>query len=230
MPATRAILHVGTHKTGTTSIQSFVTDRHPDRFRAHGIEPYSGRHIPHNHVELHVAAMRPERMSGFKERHAIRVDDAYVAAVAARIAAALAASLHETLFFSAEGVSLLRHPDELARLKALIPVETDIVIALRERAGFLASYRAQIGDRASTDPADYEHYRYVADDSWIADYAPRLALLRATFGAERVRTIDYDAAMAADGSILPAFLAAIGMGGVFTEAEWRVPFLNVRKG
>lgn len=229
MPATRAILHVGTHKTGTTSIQSFVTDRHPDRLRAHGIEPYRGRHIAHNHVELHVAAMRPERLSGFKERHAIRVDEAYAAAVAARIAAALTACPHETMFFSAEGMSLLRHPDELARLKALVPVETDIVIVLREREGFLASYRAQIGDRSSIDPADYEHYRYVADDGWIADITPRLTLLRETFGADRVRTIDYDAAMATHGSILPAFLAAIGLEGEFTEAEWRVPFLNVRK-
>lgn len=230
MTATRAILHVGTHKTGTTSIQSFVTDRHPDRLRAHGIEPYRGRHIAHNHVELHVAAMRPERLSGFKERHAIRVDGAYVATVAARIADALAACPDETMFFSAEGMSLLRHSDELARLKALVPVETDIIIALREREAFLASYRAQIGDRASTDPADYEHYRYVADDTWIADYAPRLALLRDAFGAERVTTIDYDAAMAADGSILPAFLGAIGLSGVFAETEWRVPFLNARKG
>lgn len=213
------ILHIGTHKTGTTSIQHLVTGQ-AARFRAAGLHPHPGRHVPHNNIELHVAAMRPDRMSGFKARSGIVPDAAYIASVAHALQAHHAAlHPHSTLFLSAEGLSLLRHPDEFNRLKSLLSFSDDVhvIVALRDPADFLASYAAQLGEVATTDPAARDAYNYVGADSWLADYEPRLTLWEQTF--PKVTRLDYDAAMISDGSILPAFLTAIGQTGTFTPQE-----------
>jgi hypothetical protein len=226
-PAT-AIVHIGTHKTGTTSIQTFV-QREAVRLREVGIAPYLGERIGHNHVELHLAAMRLERLSGYKVRHGVTVDAEFIRHVCERIERARDATTAHTMLFSAEGLSLLRHRDEIDRLLSMLPFDrVRIVVALRNAADFLASYRAQIGDQASEDPVDFEHYNYLGPDSWITDFAPRLALWQAAVGTANVEVIDYDRAVAEDGSILPAFLAAIGASGVFPDAALRLPFLNAR--
>jgi hypothetical protein len=222
----RAILHIGTHKTGTTSIQSFI-QRNVASLHAAGIVPYLGQHIGHNHVELHVAAMRPDRRSGFKARSGISPDPSYVASVRDQIAAAAEEQAGRTILFSAEGLSLLRHPDELERLATLLPFSrVDVVIAVRNPSDFLTSYRFQIGNKASFDRADYEHYNYVGDDTWLTDVEARLALWRKTFGAAAVTVIHYDNVMRAEGTILPAFLRAIGAEALFDPADLRTPFLN----
>jgi hypothetical protein len=226
----RAIVHVGTHKTGSTSLQHLLFGRGRSQLRAAGIEPFVGGYIPHNHVELHLPAMRPERQSGFKLRNAIQVDDRLIATTLAEVAGAAAATPLRTMLFSAEGLSLLRYPDEFARLRQLLaPFEVvEIVIVLRDPATFLASYRAQLGPLATTDPARRDDFCYVGPDSWLADYAPRLALFRQTFGAGHVHAIDYDAAVAADRSIIPAFVRTIGLDHFITETHGHGPFLNRR--
>lgn len=61
----KSIVHIGTHKTGTTSIQNFLWQRR-EWLRDHGYAFYQGMHIGDNHAELHASAMRAHRNSPFR--------------------------------------------------------------------------------------------------------------------------------------------------------------------
>jgi hypothetical protein len=62
----RIVIHVGLHKTGSTSIQEFLF-RHRAALRAQGVDVYSGMHIPSNRVELHTVAMRFDTAAGYSQ-------------------------------------------------------------------------------------------------------------------------------------------------------------------
>ena len=59
----RAIVHIGTHRTGTTSLQGFLGAADRTLLRPQGFRYYSGIHQGAGHVELHMAAMREGRSS-----------------------------------------------------------------------------------------------------------------------------------------------------------------------
>src|SRR5215475_4156381 len=65
-------LHIGTHRTGTTSLQTYL-GRHRTLLASSGFAFYRGGFMPNNHVELHAAALRQERDSPF--RHYARIAD-----------------------------------------------------------------------------------------------------------------------------------------------------------
>lgn len=224
----RALIHAGFHKTGTTSLQALF-QAHRDRLAANGYAVYAGHHNAANHVELHTYAMRDERRSPVKAG-GLKVDAAYREAIAAKLAAFDAAHMAQTLLFSAEGVSLLRFPDEMARLAALMPGRAlRFLFCQREKEAWRDSYRAQhahlIGDNP---PAD--DFTYLADDSWLLDFGTRLDAFRAAFGADAVRVIDYDAATKRDRSIIPAILDALGVTEAFAGVDLSDYFLNARGG
>lgn len=50
-------LHIGTHKTGTTSIQNYLQDN-IELLPASGIDFYQGFYIDNNHVEINLAALK----------------------------------------------------------------------------------------------------------------------------------------------------------------------------
>ena len=71
-----AILHIGIHKTGSTSIQRFLGVNR-SKLRQCGIDFYSGIHHLNNHVELHTAAIRTSRETPFKLTSGVLVNDDY---------------------------------------------------------------------------------------------------------------------------------------------------------
>lgn len=66
MPCKQVVIHAGFHKTGTTSIQSFLgRHRHTLKSQADIFFPL-GRFYSNNHAELSGACLRQERETPFK--------------------------------------------------------------------------------------------------------------------------------------------------------------------
>ncbi|MFG1395603.1 hypothetical protein [Roseixanthobacter pseudopolyaromaticivorans] len=225
-----SIVHIGFHKTGTNSIQHVLGYGRDDLLRA-GWVYYTGRHLINNHVELHAAAMRPGRISTFRLESGLVFDEAYRSAVEQDLLALRVAHVGRTCLFSAEGICLLRYRDEVAWLRDVLPQPVRIVACLREKTAFMASYRAQLQRSRHLwgDVIRPDEYHYTADDSWLWDYEARLAPFREVLGDDAVTVLDYDALTAAEGTIVPGFLRAIGMRDVLPPEAWSGLFLNVRR-
>lgn len=223
-----SILHVGVHKTGTTSIQSFLGAQR-ERLRALDIDVYEGHHDLNNHVELHTATMREHRLSPFKLDHELKVDRAYRGAMSAHVGDYLARSTASRVLFSAEGISYLRHADEMDRLRSLLPdCDIRIIFYKRDRDGFLSSYRRELDRHRRPDVIDRDSFAYVADDTWLVDFEQRIAGFRSAFGQANVTVLDYDAEMRTCGNVIPSFLRALGVETAFDRKSWDDIFMNRR--
>ena len=222
------VIHAGIHKTGTTSIQYFM-HANRDALRAHDVDYYSGVYRPENHVELHLASLRRERDSNFKLSSGIVVNDRLVERIGDRVRRYIAGSACRRVVFSNEGLSLLRYPDEMARLKAMIPTERiQIILYTRSAEGFLRSYSRQLlkDPRALPKVIDKDSFAYTAADSWLVDFKDRIDRFRSAFGSSHVSVVDYDEQMRTIGNVIPSFLSLIGIDAEFKKAEWGGMFLN----
>jgi hypothetical protein len=193
------LLHVGTHRTGTTSIQRFLRD-HPAELAEVGLTFPRGQFLADNHVELHMLTMRPERQT-FARRMFPQPSP-----VTARTDA----------LWSAEGLSFLRYPDEIERIVSMIGVPDRVVMFIREPASFLASYTrnlARVGVSPSSDP---DSTAYVEPDSWLVDYDTRIGLWREMVGAERVTVLDYD------DDVIPIFADLLGIDALPDLTPYRL--------
>jgi hypothetical protein len=207
----RVVLHIGTHKTGTTSIQRFLRD-HEELLRAAGVVFPPGLLRDANHMELHMLAMRAGRESPARRAHPDAAGPAWEASAREHVRRAVAEATADTVVLSAEGLWFLRHDDEMTRLRDLFGEhDVEVVVLVRDATSFLASYARtldELGIARSGDPASVA---YVESDSWLVDVDGNLARWRAAFGADRVTVLDYDACVRADGSVIPAFLERLGI-------------------
>jgi hypothetical protein len=222
------ILHIGLHKTGTTSIQTFL-QRNIGVLQTHGLDFYQGMVFPENHVELHAASMRPERQSGYKNRAGLKVDAMYIAQVRQRVTQFVLDSKASRLVFSNEGLSLLRYEDELEILKTLFPAgRFQVVVYLRNETDYLRSYVAQLSKNPETLPQliDQESFAYTEPDSWLADYEARLAPFKQVFGESHVHVLDFDTVVNRQGNVIPSFLEWLGLASVFSPKDWENCFYN----
>lgn len=74
--------------------------------------------ITNNHVELHAAAMRPNRDASFKLENKLHVDEQFFETVHHHISRYIQKSDFPFIVFSAEGLSYLYYEDELLRLQS----------------------------------------------------------------------------------------------------------------
>ncbi len=210
----KAHIHIGTHKTGSTSLQRWLSE-HRALLEGQGFGLYEGMHIKDNHIELYLAAMRPERDSFGKQSLRNVVFDAdYSAAVSERVRGFVRECGQENLVFTTEGLSLLRHPDELETLRGFfdgVCGGINVVLYLRNKADYLESYRRQLLKVPGRKKSDtYWSALYVEDDTWLTDYDQLIAAYENAFGAGSVKVIDYDGEMGRRGNIIPSFAEAIG--------------------
>jgi hypothetical protein len=207
----QVFLHIGTHKTGTTSIQRFL-DEHRSQLSEHGARFFRGRLIPQNHVELHLSAMGEERSSPIKTLRGITVDADFRNQTIADVSAFLEYSTEDRLLFSAEGLSYLRHAAELTFISELFADHrVSVIVFLRNEADFLRSYRMQLhrlGLRESADPASYA---YTRPGSWLTRWDDLLAAYATAFGSADIIVRRYEDLLEKHGNVVPAFLSIVGL-------------------
>jgi hypothetical protein len=223
-----AYVHIGLHKTGSTSIQAFL-QAHRQALLDRGLAFYQGQHFPDNHVELHVASMRAERQSGFKNRSAVCVDADYIQSVHDRVVRFTESVPSQSTVFSSEGLSLLRYIDEVENLQRLIPLpKVKVVAYLRNPVDYLRSYTNQIRKDPRTLPEliERDSFAYTEPDTWLLDFEARLAPFRDVFGSQNLTVIDYDTEMARVGNVIPSFLQVLGVGKSELPQDWPKYFLG----
>lgn len=214
------IVHIGLHKTGTTSIQHFLRENR-NRLQGLGFYFYHGIHIDQNHVELHAATMRPDRTSTFRMKSGLVFDDSYLKATCKRVNAFLNQIENGTAVFSAEGLSLLRYVDEVEKLASIMPADIKIVAYLRNPEDYLRSHANQLSKVGITGITDKTSHAYMASDTWMIDYEQRLEAYRTTFGQDNVIVVDYDDACARDSNVIPSFLRLLNLEKEFAENDWQ---------
>lgn len=222
------MFHAGFHKTGTTSIQTFL-DRNRAAFASRGVDFYSGLYQRGNHVELHAAAMRFDRPSGFKQRSKVLINQAFRTNVSAHVSQYISRSPCNCVVFSNEGLSLLRYSDEMDSLRQMVPSgKIEIVLYIRNVKDFVRSYSLQLRKNPLTLPEaiDKDSFAYLEPDSWVLDFETRIGGFRRAFGAENVTVVDYDRELQAEGNVIPSFLRIIGIEPAFGKEEWSSLFLN----
>jgi hypothetical protein len=212
----KIILHIGTHKTGTTSIQ-YILQSERRHFEQRGYAPIAGLTGKPNFKELFHAAVSRARLQRFALRRPIW-PRWYLAHRARRhIKRAMAANRATDFIVSSELLCLLRQRQEIERLKRLFPIGSEfaVVVCLRNKAGYLASLRSQLERQGIPPGGAGETLSDLSENTWLADDKGLLS----AYGAltSDLRVIDYDAACAKDADILPSFLGSIGI------ADWALP-------
>ena len=213
----RAIVHIGTHKTGSTSLQYWLTQNAEELARTHGLGVY--RPIHPNGRELALWCANPDRsIPTIREIPEWRTDTwreqsfGHMRSEVERD--------DDVVLFSNETLSLLRSPNELENLRTLLaPREVHIVLVTRRREDFLRSWREQLtrdGFAMSPDPSSFA---YLESDSWLVDYDEIIAVNAQVFGADRVHRVEYDEAMARYGSIIPAVMTH-AVSDISSLPEW----------
>ncbi len=212
----KLFLHIGTYKTGSTSLQQFALD-HAHTLRRNGIALYCGQFRECNHMELHLAALRYERDSFAKLgpcKH-ITFDERFTEQVAHRVRSFLRSCAEPSVLLTSEGLSLLRHDDEINRLRNILDAdntETTVILYLRDKDDFLRSYTSQLLKVRGRKPSnDFWSALYVERDTWLTDYDSLISAYQNGFGPNNVVVIDYDAEMKERGNIIPSFLDVLGM-------------------
>jgi hypothetical protein len=204
----RAIVHVGTHKTGTTSFQAWARRYRTELAARTAIHYYDGR-FSRNHYELALLCLRRGLIpvSGMEAAWCLGEGQADVRAHIRRQVERPV----QSLLCSTENLSYVREPDEVDRLVELLrPREVSVVVVLRDPAEFLRSVRAELGRHGLQPSADPDSITYVEPDSWLLRYDDLLGAYRAVLGPERVTAISYEESVQRDGSIIPAILRACG--------------------
>jgi hypothetical protein len=178
----KALIHVGTHKTGTKTIQSFLADNWDTFFRAGVYVPNTGR------VEL-----APGEYSPGQHRLAT-ADDALLQTLADELRDA---NCPNVLLSSEEFYPQLGSPDRLARLRSLLEgagYECFVILYLRPQAGFAESMYAETA-KGTRPPSFASYLKEIIErgarhpDSpytLIFEYSRALQVLAAVFGSTNV--------------------------------------------
>ncbi len=226
----KIFLHIGTYKTGSTSIQRFLLD-HARRLREDGIAFYRGQFSAENHVELYVASLRYERDSFAKLgvcKHIV-FDANFTQQIAERVHRFLRRCQEPCVLFTSEGLSLLRYDDEIDRLSTILDAENaevKVILYLRNKADFLRSYTSQLLKVKGRKPLpDCRSALYVEPDTWLTDYDALIATYQRGFGANNLVVIDYDDEMNHEGNVIPSFLRVLGSDASL-ESDTQAYFLN----
>ncbi|MFD1508062.1 hypothetical protein [Lacimonas salitolerans] len=212
----RLFLHAGPHKTGTTSFQMALWERRGQQDLAVYVEAAS-RKNPVNAARFANAFTRPGLMTMPRLKGQVPAPDAPLRA-AMRAALAAQAPARGDMVISSEAFSHLRGTREAAALRAaLAPFDSVIPILVRRNpADWRAARQDQLRKTGVWETMTALPQGRSSDGPWYYDWQA-LCDFWAGFGA--VRMVDYDAALACDGSVLPALARALDRPGLFDGLE-----------
>jgi hypothetical protein len=172
-------LHIGLHKTGTTSIQHFF-HRNIDFYRDRGLHFYLCELGGSNASGIAPLILRDGVMSASQKQ---------IDTTKQHLARFLDATKDFDVLISGEAISYLRTDEECARLKQLFSAHDNnviILLTLRDKDSFWESYSNQVRKKGSTG-TDAENSRYVLDkEGWLTDFSTLTRVLQSNFNDVRI--------------------------------------------
>ena len=199
--AIETILHIGQHKTGTTSLQSFLQGQAAE-LRAQGCY-YPTSLLGHSHAShylLNVYALAEERSSTMKDHLLATRGAAYLREIEVNLPAEIARIYREArqaqchrVIWSNEGLYLLNSVAEYQKLRDLLAPHSSkitVMCCFREREAYRTSYAQQLQLQGISFSERPDSYRYVEPDSWLVDYDRKKQLLGEVF--QHAQYWDYD--------------------------------------
>ena len=205
-----ALVHIGTHKTGTTAFQQWADGSREALLDRCGIALYEGLYGP-SHFEIPLLCLRDDRtMTGRRV-----VPESLLGEWKDEVRRHLAQQVarpEERLLISSESLSLLRYDDEVAALRDLLgPRQIKVAACLREPASFLESYRHEMAKKGIQPSRFRASHNYVEPDTWLVKWDEMLSVWRRVLGEDRVVDFSYEVAMAQYQSSIPGVLAALSI-------------------
>lgn len=202
----KIVLHIGTHKTATTTLQD-TFHHNADLLAQHGlIYPRLGKATGHHGLIYDWAHLPPFYKPGHGSRAALRdLADRY-------------ANGPGTVFVSSEEFSRCDegHTDLAAIRRLLDAFESfEVICTLRTQWQFIQSVYLEISKK-QRPPRPPEMVRSAIDTGkvtglWV-DYNKLLDRLETVFSPEEITLLDYHSGVAAPGGIIGAFLTHLGLG------------------
>ena len=205
-----AVIHIGTHKTGTTSFQKVLHESR-DQLRSHGIllatDDNSGLSTVLAQLVVRTELQPPFRLSNpdinltsrqRKFRRHIRRQ---------------VASNYDTLVFSHEALSFVRTAREVRTLRRLMfPRKVRIVVTVRSPHDFLNSWRLTLSRGWDFGLSELDDsFMNTRADSWLAKFDDLISVYVAGFGKSNVTIVDYDHELRVNGDVVPNLWSVCGL-------------------
>lgn len=232
----KVVLHIGTEKTGTTSIQAFL-GKNRDRLIQHGVAPLGEFLLPgtFNNLALPLAAkeapgkditaFRPEEFDSFRTRAQKSLLDFVDNSKQKNLTTLVASSEHMS--------SRLTTVDDIRALKNLFPGDCDyqIVVYLRQQRDLLLGMQAE-SIKAGNPSISFSDPRSLPKSQAYGivfyDYEMMLANWAEVFGAGRITVRPYEREQLAGGDAVADFLTVIGLSADLYSATGQSLRLNER--
>lgn len=200
----KVILHIGTHKTATTTLQDMFWEN-SDRLAEHGVVyPRLNQHTGHHGLVLNwkgrpKAYELPKGSMGTLEELA----QAY-------------AETDKTLFLSSEEFSRDRSLVDIVKIKEALAAfdEIEVICVLRTQWQFLQSVYLEVS-KQRVPPRPPQIVQPVMesgmlDGLWV-DYNGLLDRLEAAFDPSQITLMDFDTCRKSEGGLIGAFLRHMGL-------------------
>jgi len=218
--APRIVIHIGTHKTGTSAFQKYLSSHKHDLLEL-GVAACSTKS---GGRELGLLVVREELNFPLRASH----PDTTLLEHRTKQRRQLATFLDESegaavLVFSHEALSFVRDRAETRRLKDLFGPGANITIVLVTRSPerYLRSWKHELQRQGFASESKYvRSFMYTEPDSWLVDYEELVRVYAAEFGEKNVISIDYEEQMAICGSIVPALMETCGIARESLPPGW----------
>ncbi len=197
----KTIIHIGQHKTGTTSIQKFLQDSRESLLKMGLYVPSSiaGHTNPHHYI-LNVYALAEDRYSSAKEQVIEMKGKQYLCGLETELKKDIKQIYEDALrnkcnkmIWSSEGLYLLNSVTEYKRLISLFSeysTEIEVVCCFRDVKSLRESYIKQLYKRKIPLSNNPDSYCYTEPDSWLFDDKRKRELLSEVF--DKCTFISYD--------------------------------------
>jgi hypothetical protein len=181
------IIHIGTHKTGSSSFQEWLS-KNPKNLKQAGIHFFNGLSSRSNHAELAECSLRSKIETTNKIMGSFKGFQNLREMIIENIANTVSIVPEKKILFSSENLSLIRTKDECERLASLFPsgVTFTILVVIREKEDFLKSYKNQIVKDGWGISGNPNSAHYIEGDNWLLDFEILISSFEKHFGNIRV--------------------------------------------
>ncbi|WP_299880739.1 hypothetical protein [uncultured Cocleimonas sp.] len=188
----RTIIHIGQHKTGTTSLQDYLQSQRNNLLKKGLYVPDSLAGINHpSHYILNVFALDKERLSPMKEHLLSTKPKSFFDNLENKLTSDIEKHYKQAqenncsdIIWSNEGLYLLNSENEYKKLLQLFTKHSDNIVCVctfREKKSFRKSYVKQLLKQKINFIQTKDSYRYIHEDSWLFDYESKINLLKKVF-------------------------------------------------